>query len=89
MGVNNVKNNSKKSHTPIPTINDFPDQPIQFKGTIVAITKINNHEGMMVKISLSDGTYIETNCGNDSVLFGLMCKLFDLDRPAKITIENK
>lgn len=69
------------------TLKDFPDRPIEFKGMVVAITKIKNSEGIGIKMSLSDGTYIETNCGNDSILFGLMCKLFDIDKSVKIIVE--
>jgi hypothetical protein len=69
------------------TVKDFPDQPIEFKGKIVAITKIDNSEGISLKISLNCGTYIEMNCGNDIILFGRLCKMYELGKKMKITIE--
>jgi len=77
----------KKIHTKESvSINDFPDQPIQFIGKIIAITKVNT-EDMGLKISLKNGTYIEINCGNDSILFGRLCKMYDLDKEMKIIVE--
>jgi hypothetical protein len=70
------------------SIENFPDQPIEFEGTIVAITKIKNSEGIALKISLSTGTYIETTCGNDPIIFGRLCKMFDLEKRMKITVKQ-
>lgn len=42
---------------------------------------------MRIKISLSDGTYMETNCGNDPILFSRLCKMYDLKIRMKITVE--
>lgn len=64
---------------------NFPEQPIVFKGEIVAITKVNT-DAMVVKISINN-LYIELNCGQDSVLFGRLCKMFDISKTLKITVE--
>ena len=66
---------------------DTKNQHIQFVGKILAITKVKNDEGMAVKISLSDGTYIEKNCKKDSILFTKLSSMFDIDKEMKITVE--
>jgi hypothetical protein len=80
-----MEHQSQHKRKPI-SIDDFPDQPLVFHGEIIAITKIKGNE-FRLKISLSDGTYFETNCGNDEIIFGRLCKMFDIGKKMKITVE--
>lgn len=79
-----------KTKTSISEVMDkFPNQPLIFKGKIIAVTKVRSPDGMAIKVSLEDGTYAEFPCGQDEILFGRLLKHLDIDKEISIWIVPK
>lgn len=60
-----------------------------FSGKVIGLTKVKNKDGMAVKITLDNGIYLEVTSMEDPVTFDKLCKITEIDRKLKVSIDEE
>lgn len=62
---------------------------MEFKGVVEAVTKVDNHDGMALRITIAGGVYIEISSIQDRDRFERLCKMVDLKKHLSISIVGE
>jgi hypothetical protein len=60
-----------------------------FKGSVVAITKVKNDEGMAVRITMTGGIFLEVSNIHEEATFKILCALADLGKTLSISVKDE
>jgi hypothetical protein len=60
----------------------------EFRGTIIAITKVDDTAAQAYKVTLDSEVYLEVNNIKDRGIFEKLCEIGDLKGKIRITIEK-